>query len=168
MFWFRLPPATKAPRGRLSPCRGAEENGKKKRQKPVGWDKGSLTEQQTKGTVTTTIEIRRKHDKTDCTTEPLSQTTPPLHAPEPPESSRCAAPSPTGTQHAGTWYGIPCSVWPGWGWVSPPGCAPSCILLKINPVLDESRTCDHAQIFNSSCLLPMLCALVYRQIRDCH
>jgi len=32
------------------------------RQKPVGRDKGSLTEQQTKGTVTTTIQIRRKHN----------------------------------------------------------------------------------------------------------
>jgi len=35
----------------------------RKRQKPVGRDKGSLTEQQTEGTVTTTIQIRRKHDK---------------------------------------------------------------------------------------------------------
>ena len=29
MFWFWLPPATKAPRGRPSPRRRAEENGKK-------------------------------------------------------------------------------------------------------------------------------------------
>jgi len=29
LSWFRLPPATKAPRGRLSPCRRAEENEKK-------------------------------------------------------------------------------------------------------------------------------------------
>ena len=29
LFWFRLPPATKAPRGRPSPRRRAEENGKK-------------------------------------------------------------------------------------------------------------------------------------------
>jgi len=29
MFWFRLQSATKAPRGRPSPCWGAEENGKK-------------------------------------------------------------------------------------------------------------------------------------------
>jgi len=36
-----------------------ERNG----QKLVGLDKGSLTEQQTKGTVTTTIQIRRKHNK---------------------------------------------------------------------------------------------------------
>jgi len=34
----------------------------RKRQKLVGWDKGTLTEQQTKGTGTTTIQIRRKHN----------------------------------------------------------------------------------------------------------
>jgi len=33
------------------------------RQKLVGQDKGSLTEQQTKGTGTTTIQIRRKQDR---------------------------------------------------------------------------------------------------------
>jgi len=37
-----------------------------------------------------------------------------------------------------TWYGIPCSVWPGG--VSLPGCAPSWIPVKINPVLAEPRT----------------------------
>jgi len=45
-----------------------EENGKKNRQKLVGRDKGSLTEQQTKGAVTTTIQIRRKHN-TYCPTQ---------------------------------------------------------------------------------------------------
>jgi len=35
---------------------------KRNRQKLVGQDKGSLTEQQTKGAVTTTIQIRRKYD----------------------------------------------------------------------------------------------------------
>jgi len=29
VFWFRLPPATKVPCSRPSPCRGAEKNGKK-------------------------------------------------------------------------------------------------------------------------------------------
>jgi len=37
------------------------------RQKLVGRDKGSLTEQQTKETGTTMIQIRRKHN-TNCTT----------------------------------------------------------------------------------------------------
>jgi len=64
MVWLRL--ATKAPRGRPSPRWGAEENGN--RQKLMGRDKGSLTEQQTMGTVTTTIQIRRKHN-TNCTTQ---------------------------------------------------------------------------------------------------
>ena len=47
MFWFRLLPATKAPRGHPSTRRRAEEN--EKRQKLVGRDKGSLTEQQNRG-----------------------------------------------------------------------------------------------------------------------
>ena len=38
---------------------GAEENGKKKAK--TGGDMGSLTEQQTRGTVTTMILIRRIH-----------------------------------------------------------------------------------------------------------
>jgi len=48
-----------------SPHRGGEENGKKKGKKLVGQDKGSLTEQQTKPKVTTTIQIRRTY-KTNC------------------------------------------------------------------------------------------------------
>jgi len=88
----------------------------------VGRDKGSLTEQQTEGTVTTTIQIRGIH-RTNPTTqrerELFSRTAPPLSPPEPRVSS-CRAAPPTGTQHDGTWYGIPGSVWPGWGWVSPP------------------------------------------------
>jgi len=43
---------------RPSPCWGGEQNGKKKA-KLVGGDKGSLTEQQRKQTLTTIILIRR-------------------------------------------------------------------------------------------------------------
>jgi len=44
-------------------CRGEwKETGRKL----VARDKGSLTEQQTEGTATTTIQIRRKHN-TNCT-----------------------------------------------------------------------------------------------------
>jgi len=81
----------------------------RKRQKLVGRDKGSLTEQQTKGPGTTTIRIRGKHD-TNRTT--FSRTALPLCPPELRVSS-CRAAPPTGTQRDGTWYGIPGSVWPG-------------------------------------------------------
>jgi len=111
------------------------------RQKPVGRDKGSLTEQQTKGTATTKIQKRGIHKKNPQNRTALLDKT----ATEP---SRDASEFPlrhrpvTGTQRDGTWYGIPGSAWPGWGWVSPPGCAPSWILVKINPVLAKSRTSD--------------------------
>jgi len=51
-----------------SPPAGVQRRMERNRQKLVGWDKGSLTEQQTKGTVTTTIQIRRIHN-TSCTTQ---------------------------------------------------------------------------------------------------
>jgi len=46
------------------PPAGVRRRMERSRQKPVGRDKGSLTEQQTEGTVTTTdkIQIRRKYD----------------------------------------------------------------------------------------------------------
>jgi len=82
------------------------------RQKLVGRDKGSLTEQQTEGTVTTTIQIRRKigHKLAKQTLSP--ETGPAPRSPEPRVSPYCAAP-PTRTQCDVTWYGIPGSVWPG-------------------------------------------------------
>jgi len=46
------------------------------RQKLVGWDKGSLTEKQTKGTVTTTIQIRENTTQTVQPRELLSRTGP--------------------------------------------------------------------------------------------
>ena len=54
-------PATEVLRGRPSPS-GVRRRMERNRQKLVGWDKGSLTEQQTKGTGTTTIQIRGKHN----------------------------------------------------------------------------------------------------------
>jgi len=57
------------------------------RQKLVGRHKGSLTEQQTKGTGTTTIQMRRIHKTNQQNrarrTEPLSWTEPPLCSPKP-------------------------------------------------------------------------------------
>jgi len=44
------------------PPTGVQRRMEGNRQKLVGWDKGSLTEQQTKGTGTTMTQIRRKHN----------------------------------------------------------------------------------------------------------
>jgi len=71
------------------------------RQKPVGRDKGTLTEQQTKGTGTTTIQIRRKHNTNRTTHRAalLNRTGAahsqaarefPSHRPPPPEPSMTA------------------------------------------------------------------------------
>jgi len=43
------------------PPTGVRRRMERNRQKMVGWHKSSLTEQQTKGTGTTMIQIRRKH-----------------------------------------------------------------------------------------------------------
>jgi len=90
--------------------------------KLVGRDKSSLTEQQTEGTVTTTIQKRRiAQNKPHDPTEPLSRTGPAPHAPEPRERSRRTAPH-TGTQRDVTWYGILGSLWPGGVSPHPPLC----------------------------------------------
>jgi len=84
------------------PPAGVRRRMERNRQKPVGQYKGSLTEQQTQGTGTTTIQIRRKHDKTDCRTDPLSRTGPAPRAPDPRVSSRRAtppSPEPSMTAH---------------------------------------------------------------------
>jgi len=54
------------------------------RQKLVGRDKGSLTEQQTEGTATTTIQMRRKaqykpHDPESCSPGPHRRCALPSH-----------------------------------------------------------------------------------------
>jgi len=90
----------------LPPPKGVWRRMERNRQKLVGWDKGGLTEQQTKGTGTTTVQIRRKHN-TNCTTHRGALAALPSHMSEFPLP--CSPPS----QHDGTWYGIPCSVWPG-------------------------------------------------------
>ena len=74
------------------------------------------------------------------TTDPLSWAGPTLRAPEARVSSCLPVVPPYRNPAWRHWYGIPSSVWPGWGWVSPPGCAPSWILVKINPVLTKPRT----------------------------
>jgi len=110
------------------------------RQKLVGRDKGSLTEQQTKGIVTTMTRVRRILN-TNHTTPRAASTA--VHSGAVSEFPPPSFPV-TGTQHDGTWYGIPGSVWPGC--VSPPGCAPSLIPVKINPVVAEPRTLSYMAI----------------------
>jgi len=117
------------------------------RQKLVGRDEGSLTEQQTKGTVTITIQIRGKHN-----TNPTTQTAALLDRTDA-ACSRAASEfpppcsPPTGTQHDSKWYGILFSVWPGR--VSPPGCVSSWLLVKSNPVRAEPRTVVPHILINS-------------------
>jgi len=86
MFWFGCSRQQKHHTAAPPPApvrRGMERN----RQKLVGWDKGSLTEQQTKGIGTTMIQKRGKQDTNPQNrahrTEPLSWTEPPLCPPEP-------------------------------------------------------------------------------------
>jgi len=115
VFWFGCSPQQKRHVAAPPPA-GVRRRMERNRQKLVGRDKGSLTEQQTKGTATTTIQIRGKQN-TNRTTQRIDL----LHW-------RCALPShewvpsaqlpPTRTQHDGTWYGMPGCVWPGG--VSPP------------------------------------------------
>jgi len=100
----------------------------RKRQKLVGWDKCGLTDQQMNQTVTTTIPMRRIY-KTNSKMDRATLTT------WCPVRSRAATAFPpassptTRTQHDGTWYRIPCSVWPVW--VNPSGCVPSQLLVKL-------------------------------------
>jgi len=70
------------------------------RQKLVSWDKGSLTEQQTKGTVTTTIQISRKHN-TNRTTQRATLTAcrPCCRAASEFPSARSSPPEPSMTVH---------------------------------------------------------------------
>ena len=136
MLWFGCDRQQKHHEATPPPA-GVWRRMERNRQKQVGRDKGSSTEQQTKGTGTTIwIQMRREHNTNhithravlpDCCCAILSS-----------EWVPAAQLPPTGSQHEDTWYGIPCSVWPGG--VSPPGCVPSWILVKINPVLAEPRT----------------------------
>jgi len=80
MVWLRPP----------LPPPGCGGEWKETGRKLVGRVKGSLTEQQTKGTVTTTIQIKGIHKKHPQKRATLSQTD--ARTAEPRVSSRCAAP----------------------------------------------------------------------------
>jgi len=120
LFWFRLPLAIKVPRGRPSPPPGHGGEWKETGRKLVDRDKGSLTEQQTEGTVTTTIQIRRKYDTNSHNRPSLPDRTGAAHSRA--RIEFLPRRPPTRTQRDGTWYGIPGSVWPGG--VSPPPTVP--------------------------------------------
>ena len=74
------------------PPAGVRRRMERKRQKLVGRDKGSLTEQQTEGTRTTTIQIRGIHKTKQMATTEFPPEPPPLRPPKPQVSSRCPAP----------------------------------------------------------------------------
>jgi len=80
------------------PPAGVRRRMKRNRQKLVGRYKGSLTEQQTEGTGTTTIQKRGLHRTNPQNrarrTDPRSRTAPPLCPPEPRVRSRRGPPPP--------------------------------------------------------------------------
>ena len=129
----------KGPRGCsiTSPPTGLGKRMERKWQKLVCQDKGSLTEQPTKRTVTTTIRIRRIYKTKQRNAQGTSHHPMPHVLLSRDQLAPRSAPPPR-TQHDGTWCQIPCFVWSGC--VSPPGCVPSWLLVKINPVLAEPRT----------------------------
>jgi len=61
MFWFGCGQQQKR-HAATAPPAGVQRRTERTRQKLVGRGKGSLTEQQTEGTGTTTIQIRRNHN----------------------------------------------------------------------------------------------------------
>jgi len=75
------------------PPAGVRRRMERNRQKLVSQNKGSLTEQQTKGTGTTMVQIRRIHNTNSRKGQSHSHHPLP-HAPEPRVSSRCPAPPP--------------------------------------------------------------------------
>jgi len=92
------------------------------RQKLVGQDKGSLTEQQTKGTATTTTQVRRIHN-TNRTTQRAALTACcralPSHERVPPPSS--PPPEPSMTAHGMEYPALFGQVGSARPAVSPPG-----------------------------------------------
>ena len=109
----------------------------RKGQKLLGWDKSGLTELQTKRTVTTKILIRRTYKTKQWNAPSNCDHQMPITVPSCDSLAPGQCPLRLGTQDDGTWYPIPCFVWPLW--VSPPSFVPSWLLVKINPVLAKLR-----------------------------
>jgi len=116
------------------------------RLKPVGRDKGSLTEQQTKGTVRATIQIRRKtqhkpHNPESRSPRPLR--TLPSHERVP------AAQLPLPLEPSMMAHGMEYPALFGQVGSAHPAVSLSWIPVKINPVLAEPRTSCHQKLINS-------------------
>ena len=132
------------------PPAGVRRRMKRKRQKLVGRDKGSLTEQKTEGNRNNNDTDKEKtRQKTDL----LSRTAPAPHAPE---LREWVPAPPTGTQRDGTWYGIPGSVWSGG--VSPhplavplPGVRWKLTLSWPNPGQQNYQNADYDKYFLQEC-----------------
>jgi len=126
------------------PPAGVRRRMERNRQKLVGRDKGSLTEQQTEGRVTTTIQKRGIHKTNQQNrarrTDPLSRTEPLLCPPELRVSSCLPAPP----HRNPAWRHIVCRLCLArLGLGQSTGLCPSWILLKINPVLAKPRTVEY-------------------------
>jgi len=96
------------------------------------WNKGSLTEQQMKRTVTILIETTYK------TNSRMRGATLTVQCPVRSSATIAWPAPPLRTEHDVSWYQISRFVWPVW--VSLPSCVTSWLLVKINPVLVKPRT----------------------------
>jgi len=106
----------------------------KKKAELVGWDKDGLTEQQRKRKITTIILIKTiyKERDTQCNFSHCPMPSPLLSSDSPPPaSSSTYIPSMTS-------YGIIYTVW--LAGLSLPSCVPSPFPMKINSILDKTRT----------------------------
>jgi len=106
----------------------------------VGRDKGRFTEQQTEGTGTTTMQIRRKQDTNSHNRPSLPDRTGTSESPPPPLPRRSH-----GMEYRALFGPV--------GSAPTPGCAPSWSPVKINPVLAEPRTPRHATYLTLTFLL---------------
>jgi len=99
------------------PPAGVRRRMKRNRQKLVGRDKGTLTEQQTEGNRNNNDTDKKKtQQRTARPRQPLSWTGPALCPPLPKKQMSSLlhrSPPLFGKQRDVTWYGIPGSVWPG-------------------------------------------------------
>ena len=120
------------------PPAGVRRRMERNRQKLVGRDKGSLTEQQTEGNRNNNGTNKKTQQRTARPRQPLSQTG---RVPRPPKSrvsSRRAPPPWNPAWRHVVWNTGLCLA--RWGQPPPPGCAPSWSPVKINPVLAKPRT----------------------------